>query len=56
MEVFRAEKVAELESAATKTCRNCNQQLELLRTIVDADSGHSMHLFECQCGNRIWEE
>jgi hypothetical protein len=56
VEIFHAEKVAELESATTKRCRICSQQLEVRRTMVDAESGTLVHMFECQCGDRFWED
>jgi hypothetical protein len=56
MELFRAEKVAEIESASTLACRVCSQKLNLVRTVVDADTGNSFHMFECDCGERTWED
>ena len=57
MELFHAEKVAEFESSISKkTCRICSQKVELVRTIVEAETGVLMHLFECECGDRTWEE
>jgi hypothetical protein len=56
VEIFHAEKVAELESTTTKRCRICSQQLEVRRTMVDSESGTLVHMFECQCGDRFWED
>ena len=55
MELFRAEKVGEIESNRMKKCQACNQNLELIRAIV-VSSGDIIRLFECKCGERIWEE
>lgn len=55
MELFRAEKVGEIESNSIKKCPSCNQKLELVRTILFA-TGDLIRLYECNCGARIWEE
>jgi hypothetical protein len=56
MELFRAEKVGEAKSLSTKTCRACNQKLGHVRTMLDIRSGKLIHMFECHCGERTWEE
>jgi hypothetical protein len=56
MELFRAKKVAEIESASTKACRVCNEKLNLVRTVMDTGTGKLFHMFECECGERTWEE
>jgi transposase len=56
MELFAAEKVAELPSSSTKRCNLCGEKLELIRTVVDADTGHVTHIFECKCGERVWDD
>ena len=56
VELFHAEKIAELESAATRRCRSCGGELALIKTIVDFDSGKVTHMFKCRCGDRIWED
>lgn len=55
MELYRAEKVAEIQSASTKKCKVCNQKLNLIRTVIDS-SGNLFHMFECQCGERPWDD
>jgi len=55
MELFRAEKVGEMESNSIRKCRVCNQKLELIRTVMVAD-GDLIRMFKCKCGERIWEE
>jgi GTP cyclohydrolase II len=56
MELFRAEMVAAIEQQSSKTCRRCNARLHLVRVMVDSDTGDVVHMFECQCGERIWIE
>jgi hypothetical protein len=55
MELFQAKKIAEVRDMSAKTCR-CGETLELVRTIVDSDTGHITHMFECPCGERLWDE
>ena len=55
MELFRGEKVGELQDKSTKRCQACNQILELTRAIM-LSSGDLVRLFECKCGERLWEE
>jgi hypothetical protein len=55
VELFRAEKVGELESVSTKKCRACGERLALVRSILDASTGEMIQMFECDCGERIWE-
>lgn len=56
MELFSAQKVAEMQSNSTRRCRVCNQPLLLTRTVVVDETGDLIHLFECKCGERIWEQ
>jgi hypothetical protein len=56
MELFQAEMVAAIEHQSSKTCRRCNARLHLVKVIVDSDTGDVVHMFECQCGERIWNE
>jgi hypothetical protein len=56
MELFWAEKIASVEDQSSKTCRFCGEKLALVRVIANADSGAVIHMFECQCGERIWSD
>jgi hypothetical protein len=57
MDLFLAEKVAVLESETThKTCRSCGERLKLIRTMVNSRSGSIVHMFECRCGERTWDD
>ena len=56
VELFQAEKVAEIESSSTRRCRFCGEQLELVRTVMNVDTGEIIHMFECRCGERIWDD
>jgi len=56
VELFLAEKVAELESQTSKICPSCGKKLKLVRTMVNSRTGCIVHMFECTCGHRTWEE
>jgi hypothetical protein len=56
MELFQAEMVAAIEHQSGKTCRRCNARLHLVKVMVDSGTGDVVHMFECQCGERIWIE
>jgi len=60
MELFRAEKVAEgihsPSTGSTKRCRFCGETPELMRKMLDMDTGHILQIYECQCGDRTWDD
>jgi hypothetical protein len=56
MELFRAEKIGELESDSTRQCRVCGKTLKLLRTVFFPDRDAAIRVFECECGERTWDE
>ena len=60
MELFRAEKVAEgihsPSSGSAKKCRLCGGTLELMRKMLDMDTGHILQIYECHCGGRTWDD
>ena len=60
MELFRAEKVAEavhgLSTDSTKRCRICGDPLELMRKMLDLDTGQVIYMYECRCGDRTWSD
>ena len=55
MELLKAERVGEMPSDSAKECR-CGENLELIRTIFNASNGKILQMFECSCGERIWDE
>jgi hypothetical protein len=56
LRLFRAEKVAEFQSPSGRRCWFCGQKLELVRTFVDVRTGDTIHIFECECGERVWDD
>jgi hypothetical protein len=56
MEMFRAEKIGEIESESERKCRVCGAQLKLIMTVHFPDRKAVIRAFECDCGERIWDE
>ena len=56
MEWFKAEKIGETESKSTRKCRVCGKTLRLLRVVYFPDQAEAIRSFECECGDRIWDE
>jgi hypothetical protein len=56
MELFRAEKIGELESNCSRQCRACGSTLELVRSVFYPDTDELIRVFECDCGERTWDE
>jgi hypothetical protein len=56
MELFRGEEVAVLESHTKKICSACGKRLVLVRTMVNSRTACIVHMFECRCGRRVWED
>lgn len=56
MELFWAEKIGEIESNSTRHCRFCGKMLKLVRTVFCPDREVAIRVFECECGERTWDE
>jgi len=56
MELFWAEKIGEIESNSTRHCRFCGKVLKLVRTVFCPDREVAIRVFECECGERTWDE
>ena len=56
MEVFRAEKIGEMESSSTRRCQICGKTLKLLRVVHYPEGKATIRVFECECGQRTWDE
>jgi hypothetical protein len=56
MEMFKAEKIGETESDSSRECRTCGAALRLIRTVHFPDRQAVIRAFECDCGERIWDE
>ena len=59
MEAFRVEKIAEsvhvAATSSTTKCR-CGGALELVRKMLEAESGRVINMYQCECGDRTWSE
>jgi hypothetical protein len=55
VQVFRAYMVAEMPDASARICAGCGEKLELVRSVIDPD-GKIIHMFECKCGERVWDD
>lgn len=56
MDIFRAEKIGEAESYSSRECSVCGAALKLIRTVHFPDRQEVIRTFECDCGERIWDE
>jgi hypothetical protein len=58
MEAFKVEMVAESVHVATGSTKKCvcGATLELIRSMLDSETGRVIHMYECKCGNRTWNE
>jgi hypothetical protein len=50
MELFRAEKIGELESNSSRQCRVCDNTLKIVRTVFYPHTKAAVRVFGCDCG------
>jgi hypothetical protein len=55
MELFRAEKFGDLESNddSLRGCGSCDNKL---RAVYYPETEETIRMFECDCGERTWDE
>jgi hypothetical protein len=57
MKLFAAEKVEDFApSESERTCRSCGEKLKVVAAFVEAATGKIIHTFECECGERVWDD
>jgi hypothetical protein len=57
MELFRAEKFGDFEDNGNlRECRSCNKKLKLIRAVYYPETKQTVRVFECDCGERTWDE
>jgi hypothetical protein len=56
MELFRAEKFGRLEANSQRDCNSCRGRLKLIRAVVFPQTKETIRMFQCDCGERIWDE
>jgi hypothetical protein len=37
-------------------CQRCGATPCIVQTILDSRNGRTVHLYECECGERIWDD
>jgi hypothetical protein len=38
------------------TCNRCRRPPSMVRSLLDTRTGQTVQMFECQCGERNWQE
>jgi hypothetical protein len=58
MELFRAQKFGAFESSnnSLRDCRFCNNKMRLIRAVFYPETEETIRVFECDCGERTWDE
>lgn len=56
MELFRAVKFGDLEARSLRECSSCKKNLRLIKVVFYAETEETIRMFECDCGERIWDE
>jgi hypothetical protein len=56
MKIFWSEKIVAAEDQSSKLCFACGRKMSLVKLIVDSDTGDVIHMFECMCGERVWDD
>lgn len=56
MDLLKAKTIAHLPDASDRMCRFCKKKLELIRTVIDSETGAVIHMFKCECGDRSWTD
>jgi hypothetical protein len=56
MDMLKAERIAHLPDYSDLKCRFCEKKLELIRIVIDSETGDVIHMFKCECGDRSWTD
>ena len=48
--------LAETETREERKCARCGTQPWLAHVMLDSRKGVAVRVFECRCGERIWED
>ena len=56
MELFRAEKFGHFEANSQRDRDCCRSKLKLIRAVIFPETEETIRMFECDCGERIWDE
>jgi hypothetical protein len=56
MEIFRADKMADVPSTSVRKCLRCDEEFEHVSAIFVSDTRRVMQIFKCKCGERFWDD
>jgi hypothetical protein len=56
MELFMAAKIGDTEGASIRKCAKCGRVMELIRAVHFPDRQAVIRSFQCNCGERTWDE
>ena len=54
--MFRAEKFGNLDPNSRRDCDSCSGKLKLIKVVTFPETKETIRMFECDCGERIWDE
>ena len=58
MDLFNASKLGfyENNNDSLRECRSCNNKMRLIRAVYYPETEETIRVFECDCGERTWDE
>jgi len=58
MDLFSASKfgVYESDDNSLRECHSCNNKMRLIRLVHYLETDATVRVFECDCGERTWDE
>jgi len=57
MNFFGVQRIWNKETRADRGCPRCEEaRLRLVQTMLDPRKGKTIRIFECQCGESIWDD
>jgi hypothetical protein len=45
-----------VEPIASPQCQRCGATPRIVQTILNSRTGRTVHLYQCECGERIWDD
>jgi hypothetical protein len=58
MDLFNASKLGVYDgnTNSLRECRSCNNKMRLIRLVHYPETEATIRVFECDCGERAWDE
>jgi hypothetical protein len=56
MNFYSGNKLSGKETREDRRCRECDAQPRLVLNMLDPHSGRTIRMFECECGERSWDD